>query len=123
MLGNASLQAMDFFLVKAITALPWSSRHHELWRFQNVADTLRALHADAATLQVAIAAEQNAGASLALIRRQLAHGYVDRLALIGAEQAQRQAALNVAQANASRLSDTAALFQALGGGWTTSPAQ
>ncbi len=88
-----------------------------LTAFQNVADTLRALHADADSLQVALAAEENAGASLALMRRQLARGYVDRLALIGAEQTRRQAALNVAQARANRLGDTAALFQALGGGW------
>jgi len=89
-----------------------------LTAFQNVADTLRALHADADALQMAVAAERNADASLALIRRQLARGYVDRLALIGAEQSQRQAALNVAQARAGRLADTAALFQALGGGWS-----
>ena len=85
--------------------------------FQNVADTLRALHGDAEALAVAVAVEQNAGASLALIRRQLTRGYVDRLALIAAEQAQRQATLNVTQAQAARLADTAALYQALGGGW------
>jgi NodT family efflux transporter outer membrane factor (OMF) lipoprotein len=85
--------------------------------FQNVADTLRALHADADALQAAVAVEQNAGASLALVRRQLAGGYIDRLALIAAEQAARQGAVNVAQAKAARLADTAALFQALGGGW------
>lgn len=88
-----------------------------LTAFQNVADTLRALHADADALQVAVAAERNAAASLALVRRQLVRGYVDRLALIGAEQALRQAGLNLAQARANRLGDTAALFQALGGGW------
>ena len=85
--------------------------------FQNVSDALRALHADADALQATVAAEQNAGASLALIRRQLVGGYVDRLALIAAEQSARQAGIGVAQAKAARLSDTAALFQALGGGW------
>ena len=44
-------------------------------------------------------------------------GYIDRVVLINAEQGYRQAALNVAQARATRLGDTAALFQALGGGW------
>lgn len=88
-----------------------------LTAFQNVADTLRALHADADALQAAFAAQQNTRAALALIRRQLTRGYVDRLALIGAEQSDRQAALNVAQAQSARLGDTAALFQALGGGW------
>jgi outer membrane protein TolC len=37
--------------------------------------------------------------------------------LLNAEAAYQQAALNLAQARANRFSDTAALFQALGGGW------
>ena len=37
--------------------------------------------------------------------------------LLAAEQAYQQAVLNLAQAQANRYADTAALFQALGGGW------
>jgi hypothetical protein len=37
--------------------------------------------------------------------------------LLTAQQAYLQATLQVVQARAARLSDTAALFQALGGGW------
>lgn len=85
--------------------------------FQNVADTLHAIHADATALSVAVEAKQSASISLDLIRRQHAKGYVDRIALIGAEQGQRLAELNSTQAYAARLGDTAALFQALGGGW------
>lgn len=85
--------------------------------FQNVADTLHALAADADALRVAADVERTAQTSRDLIRRQLGRGYVDRLALINAEQTLRQASLNVAQAHATRLADTAALFQALGGGW------
>lgn len=92
-----------------------------LTAFQNVADTLRALHADADALQAAAAAQQNTHAALTLIRRQLSGGYVDRLALIGAEQSARQSALNLAQARSARLADTAALFQSLGGGWWDQP--
>lgn len=92
-----------------------------LTAFQNVADTLHALAADADALHVAAEVERTAQTSRDLIRRQLGRGYVDRLALINAEQTLRQASLNVSQAHAARLSDTAALFQALGGGWQGSP--
>ena len=37
--------------------------------------------------------------------------------LLTAEQAYQQAVLNLVQVKANRLADTAALFQALGGGW------
>ncbi len=39
------------------------------------------------------------------------------LALLNAEQAYQQAVVNRVQAQANRYADTAALFQALGGGW------
>lgn len=85
--------------------------------FQNVADTLQAIHADAQALSAAVNAESKTKASLELIRRQLSRGYIDRLALLSAEQTHRQAVMARAQAQAARLGDTAALFQALGGGW------
>jgi outer membrane protein TolC len=37
--------------------------------------------------------------------------------LLSAEQAYQQARINLVQAQANRYADTAALFQALGGGW------
>ena len=85
--------------------------------FQNVADTLHALQSDADTLKAAVAAEQAAATSLEIARRQLQLGAVNYLALLTAENAYQQALSSVVQAQASRLADTAALFQALGGGW------
>ncbi|QNK68028.1 efflux transporter outer membrane subunit [Variovorax sp. PAMC26660] len=85
--------------------------------FQNVADTLQAIHADARALRATVELERTTKTSMDLIRRQLGRGYVDRLALLTAEQAHHQATLALAQAQAMRLGDTAALFQALGGGW------
>jgi NodT family efflux transporter outer membrane factor (OMF) lipoprotein len=85
--------------------------------FQDVANTLRAIHSDAEGLRSAEDAAAATGTSLTLIRRQHASGYLDRIALIAAEQSQRQAMLDVVQARAVRLGDTASLFQALGGGW------
>lgn len=85
--------------------------------FQNVADTLHAIHADADAFNAAADVERTAKVSLELLRRQFSKGYIDRIALINAEQSYRQAAMNLAQAHAARLGDTAALFQSLGGGW------
>lgn len=84
---------------------------------QNVADTLYALKADANGLQAAQAAEQAAARSLAINRHQFALGDVSHLAVLQAEQAWQQAEIALVQARVNRYSDTAALFQALGGGW------
>jgi NodT family efflux transporter outer membrane factor (OMF) lipoprotein len=88
-----------------------------LTAFQNVADSLHALYADADSLQAAVAAEQAASVTLALTQKQLQSGYVSYLSLLSAQQAYEQAALTRIQAQAIRLGDTGALFQALGGGW------
>jgi len=85
--------------------------------FQNVADSLRALQADARALKAATAAETAAHTSLEITRKQLLLGEVNFLALLTSEQTYLQAVLAHAQAEANRFADTAALFQALGGGW------
>lgn len=88
-----------------------------LTAFQNVADTLNALEQDADALKAASAATDAAKVTLDLTREQSETGYAAYLALLSAEQACQQARLALIQAQASRFSDTAALFQALGGGW------
>jgi NodT family efflux transporter outer membrane factor (OMF) lipoprotein len=90
---------------------------------QNVADTLHALQSDADGLAAATASERAAGRSLAIVRKQLELGQVAYLALINAEQTYQQARLALVQAQAARLSDTAGLFQALGGGWWNRPSE
>jgi len=85
--------------------------------FQNVADTLQALGADAAALQAAAAAAQAARTSLDITRKQLQLGAVNYLALLNAEQTYLNAVVALAVARGNRFADTAALFQALGGGW------
>ncbi len=85
--------------------------------FQNVADSLHALESDAETLKAAVAAEKAAADSLDITRRQLQLGAINYLGLLTAESAYQTALVNVVQAQATRLADTAALFQALGGGW------
>ena len=55
--------------------------------------------------------------TLDLSQRQWQDGYASYLALLNAEQAYQQARITLVQAQANRYADTAALFQALGGGW------
>ena len=88
-----------------------------LTAFQNVADVLRALQADARTVEAAIAAEQSANRSIDLVRRQVEQGQVSSPVLLNAQQAYLQTSLARVQAQAARLADTVALYQALGGGW------
>jgi NodT family efflux transporter outer membrane factor (OMF) lipoprotein len=85
--------------------------------FQNVADALHSLRLDVETLKAQLAAERAAADSLAVARRQFQFGAGNYLTLLNAEQTYQQAHITLAQAQAARFSDTAALFQALGGGW------
>jgi NodT family efflux transporter outer membrane factor (OMF) lipoprotein len=85
--------------------------------FQDVANTLRALQSDADALRAQLAAERTAADSLAISRDQYRAGGITYLSLLTAEQTYQQARLSLVQAQANRFSDTAALFQALGGGW------
>ncbi len=88
-----------------------------LLAFQNVADTLRALQHDAQTLRAQKDAEIAARNSLILTEQQFHLGGVNYLSLLTAEQQYQQARISRIQAEAARYTDTAALFQALGGGW------
>jgi outer membrane protein TolC len=47
----------------------------------------------------------------------LQDGYTNTLGLLSAQAAYQQAEIALVQAEANRYADTAALFQALGGGW------
>jgi NodT family efflux transporter outer membrane factor (OMF) lipoprotein len=89
--------------------------------FQNVADALYALAADAESLKAAVAAEAAAKRTLEITLKQQELGAVSYLVLLSARQAYQQALITRVQAQASRLADTAALFQALGGGWWNRP--
>jgi NodT family efflux transporter outer membrane factor (OMF) lipoprotein len=88
-----------------------------LTAFQNVADSLTALDQDARTLKANAAAADAARTTLDLSRLQYKDGYAAYLAVLNAEQSYQQARIALVQAEASRYADTAALFQALGGGW------
>ena len=93
-----------------------------LTAFQNVADTLRALESDATALKAQTEVEALAQESMELSSKQYRLGGVSYLTLLDAERVYQQSHVNLVQAQAARYSDTAALFQALGGGWWNRPA-
>jgi NodT family efflux transporter outer membrane factor (OMF) lipoprotein len=86
--------------------------------FQNVADSLRALELDAENLAAQADAEQSAQKSLDLVRYQYNGGAASYLQVLDATRQYQQARVGLIQARAARLSDTAALYVALGGGWS-----
>ena len=84
---------------------------------QNVADTLRALQADAEALKASADEEIAARKTFELAERQRELGTISLVAVLNAEQTYQQSELALIQAQANRYSDTAGLFQSLGGGW------
>jgi NodT family efflux transporter outer membrane factor (OMF) lipoprotein len=92
-------------------------RQTVLAALQDVADTLRALEADARDLRAQTTSEKAAADSLEITRKQYQVGGVSYVALLVAQRQYLQARQARVQAIAARYSDSAALFQALGGGW------
>ena len=89
--------------------------------FQNVADTLAALEHDADALSASAASTEAAKVTLDVVRAQQHAGYASYLQLLSAEEAYQTAVTGQVQAQINRFADTAALFQALGGGWWNRP--
>jgi NodT family efflux transporter outer membrane factor (OMF) lipoprotein len=88
-----------------------------LTAIQNVADSLEAVKSDGDGLKATAEAEQAAKKSWDLAKRQRDIGMINLVMLLNAEQTYQQAEIALVGARAARLSDTAGLFQALGGGW------
>jgi NodT family efflux transporter outer membrane factor (OMF) lipoprotein len=88
-----------------------------LTAFQNVSDTLYALQGDADALAAEASAERAAAGSLELTQAQYKAGGASYLQVLTAQQTYQTAAISLVKARAQRFADTAALFQALGGGW------
>ncbi len=103
--------------VAALEAAKAQYRDTLLNAVRNVSDALRAVEKDAIALQAQERAARTANDSLALSREQFKTGAITYLMLLNAQSTQQQALIGLAQAQAARYADTAALFQALGGGW------
>lgn len=84
---------------------------------QNVADVLRALEMDALELKAQTQAEKAAFETLKITRAQYHLGGANYLNVFIAQRQYQTAKINRIRAQAARYADTAALFQALGGGW------
>jgi NodT family efflux transporter outer membrane factor (OMF) lipoprotein len=103
--------------VAALEAAKAQYRDTLLNAVRNVSDALRAVEKDAVALQAQERAARTANDSLTLSREQFKNGAITYLLLLNAQSTQQQALIGLAQAQAARYADTAALFQALGGGW------
>ncbi len=85
--------------------------------FQEVANALRALETGAQALKAASDAERYAYETLDLVQQQYKLGTASYLAVLYYQNQYQQAKVKSVAAQATRFSDTAALFAALGGGW------
>lgn len=115
--NGGSLQAKRRAAIAAFDQAGAQYEQTVLNAFLNVADTLRALTSDADALRAQADAESLARQSLDIVNRQYKLGATSNLALLDAQRTYQQTRVGLAQAQANRLADTAALFQALGGGW------
>lgn len=120
--NGGSLRAKKRAAVAAYDEAQAQYRQTVLNAFLNVSNTLRALDSDAQALSAQAQAAALAHESLDLVNRQYQLGAVNNLALLTAQQTYAQTRIALAQAQALRYADTAALFQALGGGWWNRPA-
>jgi len=82
---------------------------------QQVADTLRVLEADAATLQERSRQADSAAATSAIAQQRYGFGGISRMSLLDAQRQKLQADLDRQRAEAQRYMDTAALLHALNG--------
>jgi NodT family efflux transporter outer membrane factor (OMF) lipoprotein len=117
LLRGGELQARKRAAIAAYEQAAAAYRLAVLQGIQNVADVLRALEADGRA--EAARAEQAARAADAyrITVGRYDVGGVSQLAVLDSERTRLRAETERLQAIANRLSDTAALFQALGGGW------
>jgi NodT family efflux transporter outer membrane factor (OMF) lipoprotein len=92
-------------------------RQTVLAAMEEVADTLRALETDAHALQAQVEAEKAASDAFEISRKQFRVGGVSYVTVLNTQRLFLEARQSRVQAQAARYSDSAALFQALGGGW------
>ena len=112
---GGELQAQRRAQVAAFDAAQAQYQGTVLQAFREVADTLRALESDAASLAAQADIERDARATLELADAQFKLGAISHLVVLDAQRQLQSALAGVAQARAARLQDTVALYHALGG--------
>ena len=88
-----------------------------LQAFREVADALRAIENDAQTLQARTEAATQAEVTYQIAAQRFNAGGISQLALLDAQRQHLQTLLDRTASAANRYTDSASLFQALGGGW------
>jgi NodT family efflux transporter outer membrane factor (OMF) lipoprotein len=115
--NGGALQAKKRASVAAYDAAQAQYQSTVLNAFLNVANTLRAIDTDADAVIANADAQRLANEALDLVERQYQLGAVSYLASLDAQRTALSTRVALVQARAARFTDTAALFQALGGGW------
>ena len=115
---GGELQARKRAAVAAFDQAAAAYRLSVLQGLQNVADVLRALEADEAALAARSEQASRASDAYRITVGRYHTGGESQLAVLDAERVRLQADAERLQAIANRFTDAAALFQALGGGWT-----
>ena len=115
-LFNPGLPAEKRASLAALDAAAANYQSVVLEALRDVADVLRALDNDAQALAALATADAAAQGSLESMQRQYALGAASYLQLLTAQQQVQQLRINLVAAQAQRLVDSAALYQAMGGG-------
>jgi NodT family efflux transporter outer membrane factor (OMF) lipoprotein len=113
---DRGLPAQERAALAAFDAAAANYQQAVLEALRNVADVLRAIDHDAQSLVAQAAADRSAQALLRSMHRQHALGAASYLQLVGAEQQAQENRIELVAAQARRLADTVALYQAMGGG-------
>ncbi|PIP44374.1 MAG: RND transporter, partial [Deltaproteobacteria bacterium CG23_combo_of_CG06-09_8_20_14_all_60_8] len=103
----------------ALAAFDAAAAHYQsvvLESLRNVADALRALENDAQRLTALSAADIAAQGSLTSMQRRYGLGAASYIQLLISQQQSQQTRINLIEAQAQRLVDSVALYQAMGGG-------
>lgn len=85
--------------------------------FREVADSLRAIDHDAQALQASTEAANQAEITYRIASQRFDAGGISQLSLLDSQRQQLRTMLDRTTSAANRYSDSASLFQALGGGW------
>lgn len=120
-LFNPGLPAEKRAALAAFDAAAANYQNIVLESLRNVADVLSALDNDAQTLAALATADAAAQGSVESMQRQYALGNANSIQLLTVQQQAQQNRINLIAAQAQRLVDSAALYQAMGGGWMAPP--
>lgn len=115
-LFNPGLPAESRAALAAFEAAASNYQVVVLESLRNVADVLRALENDAQTLNAQSRANAAASALLLSVQRQYTYGTASYLQLLIAQMQAQRTQFDLVAAQSQRLSDTVALYQAMGGG-------